>query len=513
MKAGALFVALASGGYAAWFLSLAPGYQPAADSHYHFVVGRQIAAGALVPDVARALPFTVLRDMPVDHYWGYHLLLAPFGLLHDPELGMKAATVVLFGAVYASMYLFLRARGVLHAWAWSLAQIGFLSQEWQYLQLRGGQLVVPLLFAMAQVAFFEERARRRRVLLVVIGYVALLSYHGGVVLLPFHAAGVLALLLLDRHALQRGQLFEPALTAGGMALGLTLNPYMDARASTWRFFALHVGQMGRDSAHLYDDQAYAEFHGFPASLLLTYPAWTVLLVATVVAIVVVGIRRDRTKASVALAGMAAGGIVLTAMAMRAREYSVPIAFALLAQLAPRRAIRSRLLAPALAATLALASVLDGRRIAPVLKTHLPTRQYEGARAILEANGDAPILNIAEADYCMLLWEYDRVVCVQALSRYFIHPYQALFHDVWELHDRADVSPETPAILRRFWDRGVRLVASHRTHKMMLFASAHPEMLHPVFCSPIDGACIFALDAAALGRAAAGSDLPLPLSGR
>lgn len=492
---GALLVALASGGYAAWLLGLAPGHQPGADSHYHFVVGRQIAAGHLVPDVARALPFTVLRDMPVDHYWGYHVLLAPFGLVPDPEVGMKAATVTLFGAIYASMYLFLRARGVLYAWAWSLAQVAFLAQDWQYLQLRGGQLVVPLLFAMTHVAFFEERARLRRVLLVVLGYVALLSYHGGVVLLPFHAAGVLALFVFARPALQRGQVFEPALTAAGMALGLTINPYMDARASTWRFFALHVGEMGRDSAHLYDDQTYAEFHGFPASALLQYPGWAVLLVATVIAIVVV-VRRDaRSKAAVALAGMAAGGIVLTALAMRTREYSVPVAFALLAQLAPRARIGSRILAPVAAAFLAIAFFLHGREMAPVLETHPPTRQYAGAREILEANGDRPILNIAEADYCLLLWEYDRVVCVQALSRYFIYPYEELFHDVWELHDRADVSPETPAILRRFWDRGVRLVASHRTHKMMLYARAHPELMHPVFCSPLNGACIFALDPA------------------
>jgi hypothetical protein len=61
---------------------------------------------------------------------------------------------------------------------------------------------------------------------------------------------------------------------------------------------------------------------------------------------------------------------------------------------------------------------------------------------------------------MLRWQWDRVVCVQALSRYFIYPYPSLFHDIWELHDRADTSPETAAILRRFWDRGVRLVATH-----------------------------------------------------
>ena len=67
---------------------------------------------------------------------------------------------------------------------------------------------------------------------------------------------------------------------------------------------------------------------------------------------------------------------------------------------------------------------------------------------------------------MLRWEYDRVVCVQALSRYLICPYPELFHDVWVLHDHAATSPETREVLRRFWDRGVRLVAVHRTSGMM-----------------------------------------------
>jgi hypothetical protein len=502
-------VALASGGYAAWLLGLAPGYQPGADSLYHFVVARTIARGTLVPDVARGLPFTVLRDMPVDHYWGYHALLAPFALFLPGETGMKVAAITLFAAIFVSMHLFLRARGVLYPWACALAQAAFSSQDFQYLQLRGGQLVVPLLFAMMQVAFFEGRAWRRRAGLLVLGYVATLSYHGGVALLPFHVAGVLTLLLLRRSELAPGQVFEPAVTATGMALGLTLNPYMDSRASTWRFFALHVGEMGRDSAHLYDDQPLAEFHGFPASALVQFPEWSLLLVAVLVGIAFVAWRacshaaRHRapiSRAAIVLAGAAAAGIVLTAMTMRVREYSVPMGFALLATIAPRGAPRSRLVPLCLSTLLAAALELHGVAMAPLLATHLPTRQYAGARPILEANGNHPILNVAEADYCMLLWEYDRVVCVQGLSRYFLYPYKDLFHDVWELHDRADVSPETPAILRRFWDRGVRLVASHRTHRMMVYAKEHPETLHPVYCSPIDGACIFALDPDALGVA-------------
>ncbi len=503
--AGALFVGVVAAVYAFVLLALRPGYQPSADSHYHFAVARMIASGAWVPDVARGLPLTVLHDMPVDHYWGYHLLLAPFALVPDKELGMKIATGVLFALVPLSVYLLLQARGVAYAWAWALGCILFSTQDWRYLQLRGGQLIVPLLFAMTQVAFFEPRPARRRALLFGIAYVAMLSYHGAVVLLPFHLAGIAALAILARPSFTLGRVLEPGITALGLAVGLTLNPYMDRRASTWRFFALHVGDMGRDTAHLYDDQDIAEFHGFPPRLFLLHPEWLLLLVAVVVAIALV-VRRSLARGeagrgqaatdAVVLAGMATAGVLLTAQAMRTREYAVPMAFALLAVLAPKAPV-SRLVTSLVLAVTAAALVVHGRSTLPLITIHLPTQQYRGARALLEANGDRPVLNIAEADYCMLLWEYDRVVCVQGLSRYFLYPYPALFHDVWELHDHADTSAETAAILQRFWDRGVRLVAAHRTHKMMTYAEAHPELLHLVFRSAINGASIFAIDPRAL----------------
>jgi len=476
--------------YATLVLVAAKGHQPGADSHYHFMMGRAIAHGHVVPDVARGLPLTVLRDMPVDHYWGYHVLLAPFAL-GNAEVGMKVATVALFTLVFVAIELFLRGRGVRHAWAWAMACACVSTQDWRYLQLRGGQWMVPLLFAMTHVAFFTERVRARRVGLVAIAYVAMLSYHGAVVLLPFHVAGVAALAALRREDLD-GRWLEPLFTALGLALGLTLNPYMDARASTWRFFALHVGQMGRDTAHLYDDQVVAEFHGFPARLLVQDAVWGVLLAATIAAIAFVAWRARRLdRAAVVLAGMSVMGIVLTAQAMRTREYAVPVAVSLFAVLASRKA--PRMIAKAIVgAATGVTLLFHAADTVPLVMTHLPTHEYDGARALLVKNGDHPILNVAEADYCMLLWQWEGVVCVQGLSRYFIHPYPELFHDVWTIHDRADTSPETRAILRRFWDRGVRLVAVHRDNPMERYAEAHPAELAPVFRSPVNGATIYAL---------------------
>jgi hypothetical protein len=488
-------VALVSGSYAAALLWADRGYPYSADSHYHFSVGREIAHGALVPDMAHGLPLTVLADMPVDHYWGYHLLLAPFAWIPNAELGMAVATAFLFAAVCVSMYLFLAARGVVHAGIWAIVPMLFSTQDWRFLQLRGGQLTVILLFALAQVAFFEPRTARRRWMLVAIGYAAMLSYNGGVVLLPFHVAGVLALALLSPE-LRATRLVEPAFTAAGLALGLTLNPYMDMRASPWRFALLHIGEMGRDTASLYDDQEIAEFHGFSARLLLVHPEWALLLAAIVAAVVVTIVRARSTPRiartdAIVLAGMALAGILLTAQAIRTREYSVPVAFAFLAVLTPRRRSKGE---AAIAAALAFdVLVLHGLDTA-ASPGHLASRQYEGTRDLLVANGEHPVLNIAEADYCMLRWQYDRVVCVQGLSRYFIYPYPELFHDVWELHDRADTSAETPAILRRFYDRGVRLVAVHWMHNHMFrYAETHPAVLELVFRSPINRASIYRID--------------------
>ncbi len=496
----ALVVAIATGTYAAALLIACAGFQPGADSHYHFLVARDIARGAFVPDVARGLPFTILREMPVDHYWGYHLILAPFALIRDSEAGMKVATVVLFVGLFVSMYLFLAARDIAQAWAWALLPAVFSTQDWRYLQLRGGQIVLPLLFAMTHIAFFEAKPVKRRVLLLVIAYAAMLSYHGAIVLLPFHLAGTASLLLLRRSEVASGQAWEPGITAAGLALGLTLNPYMDVRASTWRFAALHIGEMGRDSAHLYDDQYLAEFHGFPLRILVAHGEWMLLLLATLAAVACVALRarsgaRVASRDQIVLAGMALTGIALTAQAMRAREYSVPVALALLATMPPRAVTpsRSHAVSGITACLLGAALVLHGRTTLPLIRAHLPTHEYRGARALLAANGARPILNVAEADYAMLRWECDDVVCVQALSRYFIYPYPSLFHDVWELHDRADTSGETVAILARFWNRGVRLIAAHKTHRIVRFAEEHPDILKPLFRSVVNGATLYAIE--------------------
>lgn len=491
---GLVLVAAVAFVYAWSLLFSHPGQMASADSHYHFALAREIWAGRLVPDVASGLPWTVLRDMPVDHYWGYHVLISPFAAFSSPETGMKAAACVMFTLVFVSLYALLASRGVPFAWAWALLPAMFSTQDWRYLQLRGGQLMVPLLLLLLHFAFFEPRRARRRVALVLIAFLGMLSYHGAVVLLPFHIAGAggVALWARARGAVSERSR-EPLFTAAGIALGLTVNPYMDARASTWRFAAYHIVKMGGDPAHLYDDLEISEFRGFPAGVLLAHPEWIVLLAVVLAGALWVGWRlherRDVPLDVVVLGAVSLLGVVLTATVMRVREYSVPLAFAFAATLArvrdgsvPLPAPVRLALGPLLAGLVPFGLVHHWESTWLAVDMHLPTAQFDGARPLLDANGARPILNIAEADYCTLKWQKADVVCVQGLSRYFLYPDRPLFDDVWALHDRGDTAADTAQVLGRFFARGVRLVTTHESHPLARWAEKHPETLQPRFMS-------------------------------
>jgi hypothetical protein len=492
---GLAFVVGTSFLYASSLLLTNRYHMAAIDSHYHFAVSRDIWRGDLAPDVARGLPWTVLRDMPVDHYWGYHLLLAPFAAFSNPTVGMKIAASALFALVFASIYLFMKRRHVPFAWAWALLPAMFSTQDWRYLQLRGGTIVVPLMFLLVHVALFAPRlrSRQRRAALVLIAYLGMLSYHGAVLLLPLHVVAVVA-------AKQRARFVDSVFVAAGLALALTVNPYMDARASTWRFAMFHLLHMANDSANLYEDQQVAEFRGFPLEALVANPEWIVLLVLALAAVAYVAWRikkKDAKVDEIVCAALVLLTTALTARAMRMREYAVPLAVVLVGLLS-RRGPRLRTFGRA--ATSALVVGLIGVGLTyhwdvtwTFIERHFATNTYASAREILEENGARPILNIAEADYCLLKWQKSDVVCVHGLSRYFIYGDKQLYHDVWELHDRPDTSPETEEILRRFAARGVRLVATHNTHKLSDWAEDHPDVLVPVWRSML-GATIWEITA-------------------
>ncbi len=477
--------------YATTLLAKRIGYQASQDSHYHFAVAREILAGNLRSEVEARLPWTVLAELPVDHAFGYHAALAPFAMADDPEVGMKLATVALFSAVFVGIYGFLRARRIGYAGIWALLPALFSNQDWRYLMLRGGHWMVILSLLYIHVAFFVTARTKRRLGVLAIAYVAMLSYQGALVLLPLHLGGLGALAILRKGDLRRGDLLDPVIAVLGFALALTLNPYMDAGASTWKYAWFHITYMMGDPANLYPD--LREFGPLPLEYLWHNPEFVALPALTIgVAGFWLSRRRhdepmDRTMT--VLLGVALAGILLTARAIRMREYSVPWVFIFLASVAPRTtpSCVGRSLVGALGGALVILGLyLKWPATYYTLRQHLPTYQYRNARPLLESYREHPVLNIAEGDYTTLRWEYEDVRCVQGLSRYFLYTNRPVFDDVWTLRQTTDPAVRLN-ILRRFFHRGVRLLAVQHRNSVFVFAEAHPSALRLAYRSRFEGA--------------------------
>lgn len=510
--------------YAITILSMAPGRMPGIDSHYHFQTARTVWSGDVVPDMGRGLPLTIYRVLPVDHYWGFHLLLAPFSALGDKEIGMKMASATMFALLFLSLYLFLARRGIRWAWFWCAVPALLTTLDWRYLQLRGGQLMIPLMFLFLEAAFFALWSdKHRRWVIFMVAYIGMLSYQGAIVLVPIHLAGLMALVIMNRFEARR-RCLEPLLLVAGLVCGLTLNPYMDSNWSTWQFAWYHIVQMGTDAANLYPK--VAEFHSFPAEMLVRNPEWAVLLCGAVLAsvsVLVSLVRGKATKDRVLLVVFGTLGVFLGAKALRTTEYAVPLAVAGVAGALSRYdfshwgwAWLRRYAAPALVLPLLCWGLYEhGKRTWQVVvnpDTTTSSQMYSGAREVLRDAGGL-VLNIAEADYNLLVWEESSVKCVHGLSKYFLLPNINAYRDFWSFYHANLPEVDMFSILDRFYGQGVRLLAVRTVTRertgiavnsaatpVYSFAEKFPQVFRKVFRSPTNDAVIYEIDRAGLDLA-------------
>ena len=461
-------------------------YQASQDAYWHFAAAREIASGGLRGEAEPRLPWTILAQMPVDHYFGFHLMLAPFAALPNALWGLKLATLAFFVVVPLALLWFLRARAVQWAWAWCFLPLLFSNQDWRYLMLRGGNWMLVLSLLFLQAAFFMPSVRRRRVSILLVCYLATLSYQGGVLLLPLHVAALLSAFALRRDALDRSRLWEPALTALGLALGFIVNPYMNASAAPLRLLWFHVSYMNLDPAHLYP--GLREFGPMPLAYL---PANPVFIIAPCVVlgiaawVVVRAVRGQRPSYEVSvLLGAALVGMALTARAIRMREYGVPWAMLFVAAATPALAPSAlrKIISPALALATCLLLLIQWPDTFDLLGDHLPNAQYEGARPLLQAYRGPPVLNIAEGDYTTLRWEDPDVAVVQGLSHYFLYPNRPVFDDVSAIRDSPNPAVQLSA-LHRFYQRGVRLVAVQQRHASARLFEQFPAAFRLAYRSP------------------------------
>jgi hypothetical protein len=152
---------------------------------------------------------------PVDAWFGYHLLLAPFTAVLDPIVAIKLLSAILFGATAWVLFLLLRyCYDARYRWAWVL-----LALTGSSVTLCRATLTRPFLLSILltlAAALFTVQGRNTRLLLVSALHA--LSY--SIFFLVALAPGLWLLMRRDRQSLRAA-----GSCGAGIVIGLLLNPY------------------------------------------------------------------------------------------------------------------------------------------------------------------------------------------------------------------------------------------------------------------------------------------------
>lgn len=188
------------------------------DGYYHLRMAQVMGQVGLVPHFPW-LPLTILSpDAYYDHHFLYHVLLIPFAGGDPAALALrgKLASSLIASLAFLGIWLGLR-RHVAHAAWWTLGLFA-LSEAFLYrMSMPRAQSASLFLLALAFFLLVE----RREAWLLPLGFVYVWLYDAFPLLLGVAGTGMLADLLLERRLNLRPALYA----AGGIALGLLLNPY------------------------------------------------------------------------------------------------------------------------------------------------------------------------------------------------------------------------------------------------------------------------------------------------
>lgn len=202
------------------------------DGFYHFRIMEQIWNDGPWVDI-RWLPLTVLGNNGPDHHWLWHLMLSPFGMVDDRALGLKLALITNGAMVPAIFNMTCRMLGVPLAPLWSLLMLAVgLAFPARILMLRAQNIAICYLVLTALFAL-----RRSYLLLGVIVFLGIQSYHGSVVIaLPILL--VLVVLAIREKRIDGKLLIFPA---AGLLAGLVLSPWFPQNVDFLIFHLLFVG--------------------------------------------------------------------------------------------------------------------------------------------------------------------------------------------------------------------------------------------------------------------------------
>ncbi|GAB4453243.1 MAG: hypothetical protein Kow0031_35530 [Anaerolineae bacterium] len=186
------------------------------DGYYHIKLAQVMRENGLRPAFTW-LPLTILNVQDYyDHHYLYHILLIPF-TFGDLRQGAKVASVIFPALTFFMGWLLLRGQRVPLSALWA---VGFVAVSEAFLYRMSMPRAQSLSLLMLLLALHLTFTGRHRWLLPV-GFLYVWLYNAFPLLLVVVGTYVAATWLLERQ-------FQPApllYAAGGVALGLVINPY------------------------------------------------------------------------------------------------------------------------------------------------------------------------------------------------------------------------------------------------------------------------------------------------
>jgi hypothetical protein len=189
---------------------------PDNDGFYHIKLASLMRTDGLKPDFAW-LPLSILSaEEFYDHHFLFHVALIPF-TGGDLRLGAKWSAVIFAGLAFLGIWYLFHRQKIPYAWLWALALLGISDAFLYRMSVTRAQSLSLGILALA-VAWLLEK---KYIHLAVLSFVYVWMYDAFPLILVLAVLHLMAVALMERRLEVRPLIY----IAGGVALGLLINPY------------------------------------------------------------------------------------------------------------------------------------------------------------------------------------------------------------------------------------------------------------------------------------------------
>jgi len=193
---------------------------PDNDGFYHIKLAQIMRTEGLKPAFPW-LPLSILNPQEYyDHHFLYHVALIPFTWFADLRLGAKWSAVVFSSLAFLAVWFLFHRQRVPYDWLWVLALLGISDAFLYRMSVTRAQSLSLGFLALGMTWLLERKYKR----LAALSFVYVWLYDAFPLMLALGVLYALAVLISERRIEYKPLLY----IAGGIALGVVINPYFPA---------------------------------------------------------------------------------------------------------------------------------------------------------------------------------------------------------------------------------------------------------------------------------------------